>query len=281
MITKIIQCGDIHIPQLKGIEAIKEVLVNFLDKCRKIIDEEGAENVRIAVLGDIFDKKISITNESVICVDWFFSELDKICKTVVIAGNHDFLMGNEDRLDSLTPLFEVGKYENVIYLDKELGYKSGIYEDDNVAWCLYSAFDGFTTPDIEVHKVANKEKEPFVYVGLIHTDVNGAITVTNYVAENGVDPAVFEGCDFVLAGHIHKRQEIKKNGVRIVYCSSLKQKDFGESISGHGFVLWDIEDPEEIEYKYIDVPNENRGYFRFEVSDIEDIKNDEEELINY
>ena len=281
MVTKIIECGDIHIPPLNGIDDIKEVLVKFFDKCRKIVDEEGAENVRIAVLGDIFDKKIAITNESVICVDWFLSELNNICKTVVIAGNHDFIMGNDDRLDSLTPLFAVGKYENVVYLDMELDYKSGIYVDDNIAWCLYSSFDGFTTPDIDVHKVANENNDPLTYVGLIHSDVNGAITTTNYATENGVDPAVFEGCDFVLAGHIHKRQEIKRNGVRIVYCSSIKQKDFGESISGHGFVLWDLEDPEDITYKYVDVPNENRGYFRFDVNDIEDIANDDEELINY
>ena len=281
MITKIIHCGDIHIPSLKGIDAIKDVLTGFLEKCREIVEEEGKDNVRIAVVGDIFDQKISVTNESILCVDWFFSELDQICKTVVIAGNHDFLMGNKDRVDSLTPLFEVGKYENVLYLDKELEYRSGIYVDDNVAWCLYSSFDGFTTPDIEVHKVANSTKDPLVYVGLIHADVNGAITVTNYVAENGIDPAVFDGCDFVLAGHIHKRQEIKKNGVRVVYCSSVKQKDFGESISGHGFVLWDLEDPEEIEYKYVDVPNKDRGYFRFDITDISDLDEDEEELINY
>ena len=281
MITKIIACGDIHVPSLKGIDQLKSVLQCFIDKCKKIVDEEDEpENVRIVVLGDIFDQKIAITNESVLCVDWFFSELDKICKTIVIAGNHDFLMNNLDRVDSLTPLFEIGKYENVIYLDRELGYKSGILDDDNVAWCLFSSFDGFTTPDIKVHKVANEGKE-MIYVGLIHTDVNGAITNTNYVAENGVDPGVFEDCDFVMAGHIHKRQEIKKNGVRVVYTSSIKQKDFGESISAHGFVLWDIEDPEEITYKYVDIPNPDGGYYQFSIKDIEDISNDDEELINY
>ena len=191
-------------------------------------------------------------------------------------------MNNTDRVDSLTPLFEIGKYQQVVYLDKELGYQSGIYDDDNVAWCLYSSFTGFETPDIEVHKTAHEhEEDKQVYVGLIHADVNGAITTTNYVTENGVDPGVFDGCDFVIAGHIHKRQEIKKNGVRVVYCSSIRQNNFGESISGHGFVLWDIEDPEEIEYKYVDVPNDDGGFIRFDISDFSDIEQDKEELINY
>ena len=80
---------------------------------------------------DIFHQKITITNESILCVNWFFSELDKICKTFVVIGNHDFLMNNTGRVDSLSPLFEIGSYKQVYFLDKELDYKSGIYKDDN------------------------------------------------------------------------------------------------------------------------------------------------------
>lgn len=282
MITKIIACADIHVPSLKGIDELKEQLTRFIKNCKKIIKEEdGPENVRIVVCGDIFHQKIAITNESILCVNWFFKELDKLCKTYIVIGNHDLLMNNTDRVDSLSPLFEIGEYQQVVFLDKELGYKSGILNDDNVNWCLYSSFDEFNTPDINVYKTKKGKKEDQIYVGLIHGDVNGAITTTNYVTDNGLDPVVFDGCDFVIAGHIHKRQEIKKNGVRIVYCSSIKQQNFGESVSGHGFVLWDIEDPEDITYKYVDVKDPNGGYFKFEINSIEDIVNDKEELINY
>ena len=188
-------------------------------------------------------------------------------------------MNNTSRMDSLSPLFEIGKYKQVIFIDKEMGYKSGIYDDDNVSWCLYSSFSGFNTPDIKMHKEANSSDER-IYVGLIHGDVNGAISVTNYVTDNGLDPGVFEDCDFVIAGHIHKRQEIKKNGVKIVYCSSISQKNYGESVSGHGYVVWDIEDPDEITYKFKDIPNEY-GYYKFEINEISDLDNDKEELINY
>ena len=283
MVTKIIACADIHFPQLKQIDELKTILTFFIEKSKKIIDEEGADNVRIAILGDIFHNKNQITPESILAVNWFFGELDKLCKTIVIAGNHDFLMNNTGRVDSLTPLFEIGSYNQVYFLDKELDYKSGVYVDDNIAWCLYSSFTGFNTPDIEVHKEAMKgmENAPEIYIGLIHGDVNGAITTTNRVTENGLDPGIFDGCDFVIAGHIHKRQEIKKNGVRIVYCSSIRQRDMGESINGHGFVLWDVEDPEDIEYKYIDIPNPDGGFYKFVVNDISDIQNDKEELLNY
>lgn len=284
MVTKIIACSDIHIPSLKGIDELKETLTVFIEKCKKIVkDEDGPENVRIVVAGDIFHNKLAITNESILCAHWFFSELDKICKTFIVIGNHDFLMNNTGRVDSLSPLFEIGSYKQVYFLDKELGLQSGIYKDDNIAWCLYSSFTGFNTPDINVHKEAEKgtDNPAEIYVGVIHGDVNGAITTTNRVTENGLDPGIFDGCDFVIAGHIHKRQEIKKNGVRIVYCSSIRQRDMGESINGHGFVLWDIEDPEDIEYKYIDIPNPDGGFYKFVVNDISDIQNDKEELLNY
>lgn len=281
MINKIIACSDIHVPSVKGIDELKCQMKRFIDKCKKIIkDEDDASNVRVVVCGDVFHQKIAITSESILCVDWFFKELDKLCKTYIVVGNHDMLMNNLDRVDAITPLFEIGKYNQVVYLDKELGYKSGILVDDNVAWCLYSSFDGFSTPDVLVHKEANKSKD-LVYVGLIHGDVNGAITTTNYVTDNGLDPAVFDGCDFVIAGHIHKRQEIKKNGIPIVYCSSLKQQNFGESVSGHGFVLWDIEDKDDISYKNVDIKDKDGGYFKFEINNIDDINEDKEELINY
>lgn len=283
-VTKIIACSDIHIPSLKGIDELKDTLSVFIDKCKKIVKEEdGPENVRIVVAGDIFHNKLAITNESILCANWFFSELDKICKTFIVIGNHDFLMNNTGRVDSLSPLFEIGSYNQVYFLDKELDYKSGIYVDDNVAWCLYSSFTGFNTPDINVHKESMKglDNTPEIYVGVIHGDVNGAITTTNRVTENGLDPGIFDGCDFVIAGHIHKRQEIKKNGVRIVYCSSIRQRDMGESINGHGFVVWDTEDPDDIEYKYVDIPNPDGGFYKFVVNDISDIQDDKEELLNY
>ena len=280
-IKRIISCSDIHIPSLKGMDELKEHLQRFILQCHKVVaNGESADDVRIVVGGDLFHNKIAITNESIITAYWFLSELGKVAKTIVFAGNHDMLMNNTDRVDSITPIFEIGELQNVVYLDKEMGYKSGIYEDDNVAWCLFSSFSGFNTPDIKMHKETNKDKK-FTYVGLIHADVNGAITVTNYTTDNGIDPSVFEDCDFVIAGHIHKRQEIKKNGVRIVYCSSIKQRDFGESVTGHGFILWDIEDPEDITYKSVNIPDEDGGYYKFTINDISDLENDKEELMNY
>lgn len=278
MVKRIIACGDIHFKQLKGIDELKDALSVFIEKSRRIVEEYGSDSVRIAVLGDIFQKKIEVSNESILAVNWFFTELDKLCKTVVIAGNHDFLMNNMDRVDSITPLFEVGNFKNVRYLDMELGYKSGVVLDDNVAWCLYSSFDGFNRPDFE--RVTEMNGGNFVKVGLIHADINGAKTPTNFVTENGIDLGVFEGLDFCLAGHIHMFQELKKNGVKVVYCSSITQKDRGETVTGHGFLVWDIEDPDYPTYEFVEVEDPDNGFYNFEITSPEDIKNDLEVLTN-
>jgi DNA repair exonuclease SbcCD nuclease subunit len=281
MIKKIIACSDIHFQSLKGIDNKKKILEGFIQQCRDIANTEGRDSVRIVVGGDVFNDKLSITNESILAVNWFLKELDSICKTYVFAGNHDYLVKNTDRVDSITPIFEIGNLPNTVYLDKEFGYKSGCLVDDNVVWCLYSSFEGFNKPDIAIEKAKFAELgEEKTYVGLVHGDVNGAITTTNFVTEHGLDPAVFGGCDFVIAGHIHKRQEIKKDGIKIVYCSSIVQKDFGENISGHGFVLWDLTNTKDYTYQFVDVKNEDSGFYIFSIYDIKDIEDDFEELVN-
>lgn len=279
MVKKIISCADIHIPNYRGIEELKDTLTNFIEQCREIVDEEGSESVRIVCCGDLFHNKLNITNESILAVNWFLCELGKLCKTIVIAGNHDMLMNNMDRVDSISPFFEISDMNNVLYLDKYLDYKSGYYLDDDIVWCLYSSFEGFNQPDIKAAKEQyGKDK---TYVGLIHADINGAVTALNHETENGVDPKLFKGCDFVIAGHIHKRQNLKYKDIDIVYCSSINQKNFGETVTGHGFVLWTLNENHTHSYEYIDVSNGEYGFYKFSINDISDIENDKEELLNY
>ena len=80
-----------------------------------------------------------------------------------------------------------------------------------------------------------------------------------------------------MAGHIHKHQEIKKNGIPAVYAGSLFQQDFGENTTGHGFVVWDLET---MKYKFHEVPNDYKMY-KFEINSYDDVKNDSEKLLNY
>lgn len=274
MIKKIIACSDIHIRNLKRMDETWEMLGSFIEKCKEYKELLGLEEdeMRIVVAGDLFENKISVSNEANIAASWFLNSLADICPVIVVCGNHDYLANNKSRVDSITPIVSIANNDRVQYIDAMMEYNSGILVDDNVAWCLYSTFDDFNRPEFDMHEYDNLTK-----VGLIHGDINGAVSDTNRVTDKGLDAGVFEGLDFVIAGHIHKFQEIKKNGVKVVYCSSLIQQNNGESIHGHGYVIWDVEN---CEYEFIELENVDYGFYKFRINDIVDIEEDKEVLVN-
>jgi DNA repair exonuclease SbcCD nuclease subunit len=98
----------------------------------------------------------------------------------------------------------------------------------------------------------------------------------NTTTDSGLDVDAFSGCDVVMAGHIHKRQTIKRGDVRIVYPGSLIQQTFGETVSEHGFAVWRLED---MSCEFVDIDNDYALY-DMEVESIEALKEDKERLIN-
>jgi DNA repair exonuclease SbcCD nuclease subunit len=62
-----------------------------------------------------------------------------------------------------------------------------------------------------------------------------------------------------------------------VYSGSVVQKDFGESITQHGYVVWDLEKGT---HEFVDIPSEY-GYYDFSVNSMEDIEENREKLNNY
>lgn len=67
-----------------------------------------------------------------------------------------------------------------------------------------------------------------------------------------------------------------KKIIPIAYASSLIQQDFGENISKHGYLLWDVETKSFTEH---DIDNKY-SFYQFKISSIEDMENDEEKLLN-
>lgn len=274
MVKYIISVGDIHVRNFKRMEETSEMLEKFIEYCQNFTTNHNPDETRIVVAGDVFDQKINTSNESKVLVSWFLRELNKIAKTIVICGNHDYLMNNASRICSLTPVFSMSNFDNCQYLDMDLGYTSGCVIDDNIVWCLFSTFEDFNRPEIDLLKIEHPDKK---FVGLIHADINGAKTDVGRVTDKGLDVDYFKGLDFVIAGHIHKRQEIKKNGVKIVYCGSLIQQNMGENLFGHGGVIWDIENKT---WEPFDIDRGEYGFYKFTIDDIDDIENDKEKMLN-
>ena len=274
MVKCVICCADIHIRNIQRHEEYKEQLQKFIDNCKETVSKYNKDECRICVLGDLLHQKIQISNELLILVSWFLKELDSICKTLIIAGNHDFIESNKDRVDSITPIFDMIDFENVLYLDRISEYKSSCIEDDNIIWVLYSIFDDYNRPDIDKIKKENPDKR---FIGLFHGPIIGSSTDIGFTISKGINPQIFEGCDFVLCGDIHKKQELLVKSVPLYYVGSIIQQNYGENVQGHGFSIFDIENNTQ---EHIEIENDY-GYYKFSISTVEDVDNDKEVLLNY
>lgn len=268
----VIQCGDIHIRNFQRLEEYSEQLERFVEKCREITKDYERDEVRILICGDLVHSKNQISNELIVFTSYFLRQLEEIATVLVYAGNHDLLINNTSRTDTLTALFDTANFENCKFIDGMLNYESGLIEDDNIIWALYSIYNGFLPPNME-----GIDREGKKVIGLYHGMVQGATLNNGTVVDGGVEGSLFEGCDCVMAGDIHKRQVLKRGNVDIVYSGSLIQQTFGETVSQHGFVIWDIEN---MTHEFVDLESDY-GLYDISIENIDDIDNDKEKLINF
>ena len=269
MIKSIIHLADVHIRTFRMHEEYKEIFQILIDEAKEYCKDFKYEEIRIAIVGDLVHQKITISNEQLILSCWFLNELSKIGKVVIIAGNHDLLENNKDRVDSISPMIQLLDNENIAYYKE-----SKCYPDENIVWCNYSIFEGNKGPDIGKYK-AEYGNTP-TYIGLYHAPLVGASTDIGYHFDEGTSLEIFEGCDMVLLGDIHKRQHFEHKGIPIAYPSSLIQQNFGESVGKHGYLIWDVESRTYIER---DIANRH-GFYQFKIKSLDDIENGTEKLTN-
>lgn len=265
MIRKIIHLSDLHIRTYQLHDMYKTQFQKFIESAKEQVKGYDFNEVRVVITGDIAHQKINISNEQLMLTSWFIKEIaDNIGKVIIIPGNHDFLENNIQRLDSITPVVELLNHKEITY------YKnSGVYEDQNIKWVVYSLYEQNKRPDYK--------KEDGFYVGLFHGPIQGLSTDLGYEFDNAYSPLNFVDLDLLLCGDIHKRQMFTlPGGGNAVMIGSLIQQNFGETINYHGYGIYDIETNE---YTTVDLKNE-QPFLHFSISDILDIENESEELIN-
>lgn len=269
MVKLVVHLADIHIRTFRLHEEYKDVLRGFLAQLTDLVKDYSRDELRIVIAGDIVHQKIVISNEQLILGTWLIKSLETIAPVVIIAGNHDLLENNKDRVDSITPMVQFLPDANVNFFKE-----SKCYLDDNIVWCVYSIFEENARPDIEGARAEFGEDK--TYIGLYHAALLNAKTDLGYEIDHGAGLEIFEGCDIVMLGDIHKRQFFNHKGVQVAYPSSLIQQNFGENISKHGFLLWDVQKKTYTEH---DVDNKYSMY-KFKIKSLEDLENNLEELVN-
>ena len=144
MVKAVVHLADIHIRTFRLHDEYKDVFKTLLKDLRELLSDYQREEIRIVLAGDLVHQKIVISNEQLILGTWFIRKLEEIAPVVIIAGNHDLLENNKDRMDSITPMVQ-------FLGDKEINFfkESKCYMDNNIVWCVYSIFEENKRPNIE------------------------------------------------------------------------------------------------------------------------------------
>lgn len=254
-IEYIIHIGDIHIRQLDR----HDEYLHVFDKLYEEVEDKIAKNKNtvVYIAGDIVHNKLDITSEMVTVVQSFIKNLCKLTDTFVFVGNHDLNVKNTDRVDILTAthtILELDSFHLLKYTD--------VYKANNVSFSVMSVFD---TKD-KFYLIDDFENND-INIALYHGIINGSATNNFEFKNEGLSLSTFKGFDFVMLGDVHKYQKLTDNPPT-VYCGSMLQQNYGESVENHGYVLWDVANKS---HTFHELENEY-GYFTIHVNDVDDIK---------
>ena len=204
----------------------------------------------IVIAGDIFHSKNHLSPEAIKMAGDFFERVSKIAPVYVIIGNHDTIVAQKGRIDSVSAILSLTDNKNITLYDK-----SGLEEVDNV---VFGTFDFNDEKNFPTHPLRNKDK---TYIALFHGPVNRSEINPSFFLESRYNVDMFDGYDIAMLGDIHSQQDLQqyesgRQGRRtkpiVSYSGSICQQNFGES-NDKGYLFWDIKNKS---YEFIKVENE-------------------------
>ena len=238
-IEVIYHLGDIHIP---GTLEREQEYENVLNRTVSIINDDKRKKM-VVICGDLFHDKTKPYQEANILARDFMKDLGDVSEIVIIQGNHDINIDNENRKDSIKSTLRKLETKYPIHYLTE----NKIYKINGINFGLTKMTNELPTPT----GIKNLFE---LYIGLYHGTLYKSRTDEGYEFN---DTARIKGSDFkdydiVMLGDIHKYQYLNKEKT-IAYSGSLVQQNFGETINNHGMLLWDLKTKIS---KLIEVPND-------------------------
>jgi len=301
-IRNIIHLSDIHIRTGNNNQSryneYMNVFKNLIISLKKIEDIQNGKSI-IIITGDIFHHKSQIESPGIDLFSYLTKELTNLAPVYIIMGNHDYRQDNIDDSDLLSALIKNSNYSNLHYLDK-----TGFYIINNILLGLVAINDvllsgdtsgmvdnlpNFPNPldiDLSQYNISHKIA---LYHGIIIDENNHFFKDQN----KGIESKWFKNYDFAILGDNHTQQvnninnnkedrtfskninkldislsnKINENDAIWGYSGSLIQQNFSETISNHGYLLWDLDNYKVESY---DVEN-NKSFCTFNFK--EDNKN--------
>ena len=240
---------------------LNKFLKNEKQKYNIPLDKNQDIDCVIVITGDILHSKTELLPECIELTRKFLKNLSKLMPVIMMAGNHDLNINNDERLDGLTPIVNgIDKSFPIHYLKQ-----TGIYKYHNIIWSLSSVRDYHIIRPESINEslfndayssynsntdneTGNKTDNKIYKICLFHGRVNGALLFNKSTLDGEINkknnktitPSTFDGYDYTLLGDIHKFQYLNK-GKTIAYSGSLIQQNHGETLDDHGILVWDIE----------------------------------------
>jgi len=225
-IERIFHISDIHIRLYNRQKEYQDVFQKLYDYIKQ---NSSTQREIIVITGDLLHSKNNLSPECILITQHFLINLAAICPTFLIAGNHDAMLTNQQREDSITAIVQNIHIPNFFYLRN-----SGVYLAANVAIAVCSLLDNqwiradsFQPPERIQHKIALYHGG----VGIVDTGVGHRLRGEKLVSD-------FDGYDFTLLGDIHKYQWLVPK--RMAYASSLIAQNFSEFQDPHGVLVWNL-----------------------------------------
>lgn len=249
-VDQVLHIADLHIRNWKR----HKEYANVFNKLYTAIDKLPVDAI-ITVGGDIVHAKTDMSPELISVVMSLFKELANRRPTIVICGNHDTNLNNNDRLDALTPIIEAINHPNLFYLRN-----SGLYEIGDVAISVMSLIDPVTSY-VTADQIVDKYKHT---IAMYHGTIANSKVDSGLNLAHGLNWDTFASFDLALLGDIHKRQVLCTSDPIIFYPGSLIQQNYGESFDGHGYAICDLTTKGDIKYQFFDIPNPH-GFFTADI----------------
>jgi DNA repair exonuclease SbcCD nuclease subunit len=280
MIKKIAHSADWHLKKdVSLLDQFRFTKNEYIKSVKQQFEGLSYYDALQVVVGDVYHNY----NHSNHVIDkelsQFFIDLLKISPVVFVLGNHDFNTQNLAEMPLLEkivdPIIQVNKmYEkNNLHFFKE----SKCYELDNILFANYSHLHKSERPmDLDNH--FNRD---ILKVGLYHDPIQNAKSYGYVFGEYSKSVEIFDGLDIVMAGDIHQYQTIQlKGGGPFVYCGSPYQQHFGETVSKHGYVIWDINDLNHYTHTFIELPMNPFNYIKVTSESLKTLLNDNYKILN-
>lgn len=271
MFNSIIQISDIHIRIGDQSKSRYDEYCSAFSRLRETLRLQPSiieHTAVIAITGDVFHHKNKLEPYGLELAVKLLQGLSELAPVIIIRGNHDYRQDLPSERDMITALMSYS-IPNVTYLDT-----TGLHTFDNLTigvvaiqdTLLYGATSGISR-ELPPFPLPTQHHEGHYNVAMFHGSITGS-TLQNGMSLSptlhGYPIDWFKGYDAILLGDIHVQQihradVMKCNEDSVGYSTlmgcykyssdtspwgypgSLIQQDFGESLTGHGYLVWDLQ----------------------------------------